>query len=574
MPVTEQEEHAVPPCSASARKVDAGSSQRGETGSQGAEAGGAVSAEVGHEENEPPSSEPDEHLGTRWFLRQWCIEHGIRPGSWLERSTRWLPANPASVLMRWLDASMLVLLGVVLLVLLFQELSLFGLSKATQAQSSRVWQRLAAPFHPEQAQQQIAVVLIDEQTLQARQVGWPPQYAYYADMLRGVLLQQPRAVFVDILVEHERSHDPTLEMTRQAISAMVRDAGIPVQWAISRPAAQSLFSSADGAGQSVVGWQGHGTAYPLQVVSEHALALKGTWQADGVVHEPVDTAAMAMYRVICSGEAACPGADGLLENPSPPAMSIAWGSQLPVVEAITHSDASPQEMSCLLVKPPGLFARITESLELGWHSLRSGLSGQAEDEGRVRCPYFLTLHEEQLSELLPVDALPAGTRGPLQDKVVFIGTQLDGINDWVDSPVHKKVPGVYLHAMALDNLLNWGAGYFQQRPGLESWLQRIHGLLLAMLGGVLLLCHARFPQQARRWWFFVLSLIVALMISLLLLALFQWIFRVPQHDWIGSLMLAFAVFWFIRGHARRYHAGIAAGRLPLENPNKAEGAFQ
>ncbi len=48
--------------------------------------------------------------------------------------------------------------------------------------------------------------------------------------------------------------------------------------------------------------------------------------------------------------------------------------------------------------------------------------------------------------------MPAG-------RYVLVGANIPGYNDFARSPVHGLVPGVHYHAMALDNLLSYGARY-------------------------------------------------------------------------------------------------------------------
>ena len=47
----------------------------------------------------------------------------------------------------------------------------------------------------------------------------------------------------------------------------------------------------------------------------------------------------------------------------------------------------------------------------------------------------------------------------LDGRYVMIGANLSGSNDMVTSPVHGEIPGVFMHAMALDNLLTYERRY-------------------------------------------------------------------------------------------------------------------
>ena len=62
-----------------------------------------------------------------------------------------------------------------------------------------------------------------------------------------------------------------------------------------------------------------------------------------------------------------------------------------------------------------------------------------------------------------------------QNKLLVLGAQVPGYNDFAQSPVHGLVPGPLMHAMALDNLLTYG----NQHKRNLSWGMRMSGSLLA-----------------------------------------------------------------------------------------------
>jgi CHASE2 domain-containing sensor protein len=84
-----------------------------------------------------------------------------------------------------------------------------------------------------------------------------------------------------------------------------------------------------------------------------------------------------------------------------------------------------------------------------------------------------------------------------QNRIVMIGTSFDYSNDFVLSPLNDRIPGVFLHAVALDNL-------FSHRGALddvEAWEPRLDMptvrwgklLLLSVVGftGILLVAGAK-----------------------------------------------------------------------------------
>jgi hypothetical protein len=69
--------------------------------------------------------------------------------------------------------------------------------------------------------------------------------------------------------------------------------------------------------------------------------------------------------------------------------------------------------------------------------------------GRPLCVHYRTIHASQL-EKMSNDEWDAAFR----DRFVMIGTSFAYSNDFVLSPLNDRIPGVFLHAAALDNLLS------------------------------------------------------------------------------------------------------------------------
>ena len=69
------------------------------------------------------------------------------------------------------------------------------------------------------------------------------------------------------------------------------------------------------------------------------------------------------------------------------------------------------------------------------------------------------------------------------------GFRLTG--DRVDSPVYADMPGVYLHAMAYDNLVTFGKGY--KRAARHGVMARVTDAVLLLIAAILLV---RFPRES------------------------------------------------------------------------------
>ena len=452
--------------------------------------------------------------------------------------------------MRWLDISLRILVGLFLLGLLLNVIEPFGLANATKAHSQRIAARVLSPFYGSEAQDHIAVVLIDDQTLKSREMGWPPQYSYYDELLRRILAQQPRAVYVDILMEQRRSYDATYEDARVGLADEIKAAGIPVFFGVSAPGARSIFSglgygvrhdpvdeadvdmplpalSTGVALDVVTSWQGTGTAYPLLLSAENvnpALGWNPPLSTGPGVGADYRSVALALYQAACV-EKKVPGCVERARDLSAMALAtpiaVQWGVTTPVMV-----DA-PAALDCVRNASAGNWERLRTSLSLLSDSLFSGMDNQREDRNRARCPYTLTLFEEQLDDEALGDVL--------KDRVVLVGTRLVGLNDSVLSPVHQKIPGVYLHAMALDNLMTWGSDRVRRDPGVGGWLGLASALLFSLaVGLVFVLTESRWPRVA--W-----VVVVAILVSMGMVVLAQWHLRQPPQDWIGAVMVVWAV---------------------------------
>ncbi|MDU1661953.1 MAG: ATP-binding protein, partial [Stenotrophomonas maltophilia] len=104
----------------------------------------------------------------------------------------------------------------------------------------------------------------------------------------------------------------------------------------------------------------------------------------------------------------------------------------------------------------------------------------------------LTLSASDLEVSSPEDqALVAGL---LRDRLVMVGASITSTGDLVQSPVHGLIPGVYLHAMALDNLINKGMDYDREPANFPRlnlhWVDVLELGLLALII-VLKALHAR-----------------------------------------------------------------------------------
>lgn len=124
----------------------------------------------------------------------------------------------------------------------------------------------------------------------------------------------------------------------------------------------------------------------------------------------------------------------------------------------------PDELSWSALQP---LAKLKESV---WQFLQDtiGFLNSNPDQPRQTCPYTQWIPGEAV--LFADGAAQQETlRALFEDRVVMIGADIKGAPDLIQTPVHGQIPGVFLHAMALDNLLERGVnGYWRPMPTLPE----------------------------------------------------------------------------------------------------------
>lgn len=467
-------------------------------------------------------------------LWAWGVRRRIALRGYLDGFSRTDGCRIFHTLFQWATLSQ----ATVVFVALFGALSLvdfldpFGLSRAVQGYSEGLFQKVSANFYGQAAQSRIAVVLVDERTLRSRGESWPPRYLFYSELVRRIARQQPAAIFLDVLVEDRRAYDETLGPAQDELQRALAQSGVPFFIGTLDERSRSVFAQVPGVRSTLVGWSGHERDYPLLVGPGH-------YFDDGAAIEPVEggscdsdaqpTAAFSLYRQLCADgrQAGCPAALAAGDTAAfCKAMVVQWGRKVSdeVVQRqlIDAAQCSAGDVST--------WASLLEGARAFLATLSLGVDEEADGRLRQPCPYALTLRAEDLGT--------AKASGLLKDRVVMIGVDLKGIHDRVESPVHGQIPGVYLHAMALDNLLEWNAQYYQ-RSG-NHCLQRTLAALVILLCVAIL--RARLPRES----FLMRSVAIGALLIACLIS-YLWLRR-PPVDWLGLLLVYELVKRLIEKH--------------------------
>jgi CHASE2 domain-containing sensor protein len=362
-----------------------------------------------------------------------------------------------------LESALALIVGLVLAVLANRFL---GEEFATR-QQALVYAPIAGHTYGEGSRDQIRVLLIDDAALTAAGQRWPAQYSYSARLLRAVSEYRPKAVFVDIYYAATRN-DASLPLLAQQLCRL-KEQGTRVYLAATRnrkgeyalrPELEQL------AGRC---FEKVAVAYTPDAIDRLAWNYPLVQPAgrDGVA---MKSAALALYES---------GRGKLAVDDAP--LALTWGSR-EAEHGVGWASSSDGGKS---------YCRRSRGAADMW---RSVIPASAYDDGeQPMCVYHETIRAGQFTSTTPEEE--ARLRQLIEGKVVLIGTALADSGDLVLSPIHGKIPGVYLHAMALDNLFTYGPGYARDMP--LSLEPRHAPLLLFLLGSLIVVTLV--PKALRAW---------------------------------------------------------------------------
>lgn len=303
--------------------------------------------------------------------------------------------------------------------------------KAHAAAGNRFLARLNAPlvatFYPQTYRDKVQVLLYDDQFINKENLAWPLKYAEQAEYLQlaaggGDPQLRPKALFLDITFSQERPEDKSISILRDALCTIQVDWGVPVYLA-------ALPKEPGGAIQVRSGLMGaHKSGSPcftLVDVTATQDQLDGyawTYQLANARGEP--SAALAMART----------AGGYAIDVQPKqTMAVDWGVVSAPDPILKNWDACQMGTGDWWPKfPPFIYVP-------GWFE---------EKDPRPVCPYHAGVTMRWL-----LHAEEDDWRKLILDKYLFVGAQITGLNDVVNSPVHGVLAGVHAHAMAFDNLM-------------------------------------------------------------------------------------------------------------------------
>jgi len=319
--------------------------------------------------------------------------------------------------------------------LLLLNLDPFGMSSLSSKYSQDLLNQVFGSWYPADARDESTVVLLTDVGLDSQREPWPASYRLHARTLGAILAYGPKAVMIDIWF-HDPRPDPSLAQLERTL-ARYRDRGIPVY------AAGNLAWPDDGGIREEIGRLV--TAVPVPKIADRQDRANRRYPL--VVSPPVaggsETTALRIYReVVRPSIAPLPyGAEDVAYSEED--WQVAFGDPMEVVWGTTSAPINEKSVYCSFDSDP---LTVVQARMLGGDGVKSD------------CPYAPTL---LVNDLLTSSG-DEDVAALIADRVVFYGAYLEGVPDLLYPPTHLPIAGVYLHPMALDNLITFGDGYIRR----------------------------------------------------------------------------------------------------------------
>ena len=423
----------------------------------------------------------------------------------------------------------------------------FGISEKTDQATQDAIYKVSAPYYQSDSQKDVIVVLLngfaigelyDRDAIEANE--WPIRYRDHAYLLSRIIKYDPRAIFVDVYFKQERSTDDSFRQFSRRIDQLSERHQTPLLFAGGyQGERQTVIQRKLGkVGELVVnGWEGYGRAYPLNDNGR-------------------TTAAYRLYQLAClegSPLASCspPLVDDATVDAGD-AMSVLWGNQpapvvFPEFMEFTCSDRSRSIME------------VGRQMVLGFIN---GLVdyGSKGTPVNAQCSYHSVIYADELVyvDKSGTDEQRERLANAFKDKVVMYGLSLEGLHDRVFSPVHGQLPGVFFHAMALDNLMHYGDEYIRVADERMMRISQFIWIAITLIFSAILFyyerrgicfsatdaCYSESPGTVRHisaFRLFAAAFSLIITISILLF----WLMRYEPLNSVGFLILIGVSSWLV-----------------------------
>lgn len=369
--------------------------------------------------------------------------------------------------------------------------------------------------------QRLAVVLIDQEALDAWKVDWPLTYERMAGLIRALACAQAVGVFFDFTLSEkfnlaEGQTDLVAEVLNSTEGACADG---------TSPAATKVF---------------FGKADRIESPLSQSLDRDGrAFSIDDDADDSIYPAASVEFPDSPVPIAQATPAFGVIRS-----VPQLWPSnEEDAAKPCSYDDHRPK----CWIKPLAMqwSAKVDPDQDAvsdtvcrgfpGWADVIAGALGITKEGRFEHCPPILTLKAQDLfrdRDYIEEHGDPARL---LRNKFVYVGTDLAGLNDEVFSPVHGYLPGVYKHAVATDNLLSYMDSMTDYPTVPRPWRLGTMVVITYLLIEAAREFSLRYPRPRRE----------AILLLIALIALLTWGVVIWWLSWPWSLILT--VFGYYAG---------------------------
>jgi CHASE2 domain len=350
----------------------------------------------------------------------------------------------------------------------------FGFSDLVQRYTQDISDLLITGPHlyPNTGHEKIAAAIIDEETLHSANMPWPWTYGTHARVLDSLLVYKPKAVVIDFLFVDNRPDDSLPDLIQEI--QRYRKAGVPLYFegGIDLPFGENPLRpeiAATGVpilDPSILVYQGVARQYPIN---------GRCYRTKKPENQDCYALALRVYQDLFHN-LKLDTRDGLME--------IVWGTKTDPTNAkwMHPKDTDGSALSCNT--ETNFFHRIY----LAFFDTSAVVSS---------CPY---------TGVIPVERLLQGVDDPdvtnlASNHIIFYGASLQGAQDKSFTPVNGLLPNVFVHAMAMDNLISFHGD--PETNTVSIWGNTLNGNLvqiIATIPVILILAwfHMRTVRRKRR----------------------------------------------------------------------------
>lgn len=403
---------------------------------------------------------------------------------------------------------------------------------------ARTFAPVIATLYPQSGKERIAVVTIDDADLADYGEKWPASQSWYARRMLDLIPLKPRAIFIDLVFlgsrlrgGEERVVDAACKARLAGVPVYIASTSAPGQWS----ATESLYAAAQvetasGQRRPCIEFVGVGIEPDSEDGAMWHYQLAAEQQPPSVALQMFcQMASAAVTSPVCQQRSAASLSMEIFWSASPHANNARFETRTNKAGKAVHACRMSWSLMDYIPVVGSLLAQQRASREPG--APRSVLS-------LPLCPDHLWITARELNPLYD-DTSSRAARSAVTGRFVLIGNHLESGNDVIYSPIHKALPGVFLHAMALDNLialqgaplnLHASSGEDVSR---DERLFNVTGSLLVCLFTLLCLVIDKRILVAADWQQLILD-------HLLVTGVFEWVARAFL---LGSCLLAVFQFW-------------------------------